>query len=436
MADSQKAPSGAYVWWVVFVLTVTQAMAFVDRQVLALLVEPIRRELHADDTLMGLLYGLSFALFYVIVAIPLAWLADRSNRRNILAASLGIWSLMTALCGLAGSFGQLFAARVGVGAGEAGLSPSAQSILADYFPNHRLATALGVFSMGVSIGGGLALLAGGLILQAAPQIAALLPFGPLSPWRVVMIVVGAPGVILALLFLTVREPPRHFHPPPMAMRDVFAHVGARKPLYLGLIGALAMIVFVAQSSSAWIPAFFERRFGWEGPKIGPLYGPLILICGGSGALAGGLIASALKRRGVARANLKASLGGFLLVTPLAIAFPLMPTPWAALAVIGAMVFCAGLPSGGGYATLQEITPPRMRAQMTALNGLMVNLIGAGLGPLSVGWLTDHTFADPAKINLSIALVALIACPIAICFYLLALSSLADDQGAVASTSAV
>lgn len=421
MAETREEPSGAYAWWVVFVLTVTQAMAFVDRQVLALLVEPIKRELHASDTVMGLLYGLSFALFYVIVAIPLAWLADRSNRRNILAASLGLWSLMTALCGLAANFAQLFAARVGVGAGEAGLSPSAQSILADYFPNHRLPTALGVFSMGVSMGGGLALLAGGLILQAAPQIAAFLPFGPLSPWRVVMIVVGAPGLILALLFFTVREPPRHAQSPPLPIRDVLAHIAAHRWLYLGLIGALSMIVFTAQSSGAWIPAFLDRRFGWEGPRVGAVYGPITLLCGGAGALSGGLLASALKRRGVAQANLKASLTGFLLVTPLAIAFPLMPTAESALAVIGAMVFCAGLPSGGGYATLQEITPPRMRAQVTALNGLMVNLIGAGIGPLIVGALTDHVFHDAQAIHWAITAAAAVACPTAIGFYLLALS---------------
>ena len=417
-------PSAAYAWYVVVVLTLTQALAFVDRQVLALLVEPIKRELGVSDTMMGLLYGLSFAFFYVIVALPIARLADRWNRRNIIGLAVSLWSLATACCGVALGFPQLLAARLGVGAGEAGLSPSAQSMLADYFPRERLGAALGVFSTGVSLGGGLALIVGGALVHAAPAIGqALLPFWPgIQSWRIVMLAVGVAGLPVALLFLTVREPARRGDgaAQPMPLPDVLAYLGRHGWTYLGLIGALAMMIFVAQSSSAWIPALLTRRFGWDTPHIGAVYGPLVLICGGAGALIGGLFASLLRSRRIPRANLGASLAGFVLAAPLAVAFPLAADVHLALAMIGAMNFCAGLTFGGGYAALQELTPPRMRAQVTALNGLAVNLIGAGLGPLSVALVTDHVLHDPARLNLAIALVAALASPVTIVLFLIAM----------------
>lgn len=419
-----------YSWYVVGVLTLTQALAFVDRQVLALLVEPIKRDLHASDTVISLLYGLSFALFYVIVAIPIARLADRANRRNIVAVSLAVWSLMTAFCGLARDLPQLVAARLGVGAGEAGLSPSAQSLLADYFPDHRLPTALGVFSMGVSLGGGLALLAGGALLAAAPGLAAALGLPGLSPWRLVMVGVGLPGLLVALLFLTVREPERGAgQREAVSGQALLAWLWGNRWTYLGLIGALSLIVFVSNAASAWIPALFERRFGWTGPEVGARYGPIVLVCGAAGALTGGLLASALRRRGVAGANLKASLAGFLVAAPLAVAFPLAPDPWIALTLIGLMVFCGGIPSGGGYAALQEATPARLRAQVTALNGLAVNLVGAGLGPLAVALMTDRLFHDPGRLPWALSLTELLAAPLAVAAYGLAIRMSAKTRTA-------
>lgn len=415
-------PSPAYAWWVVVVLTLTQALAFVDRQVLALLVEPIKRDLHVSDTQISLLYGLSFALFYVIVALPIARLADSSNRRNIVAGSVSVWSVMTGLCGLAGGFPQLVAARLGVGAGEAGLSPAAQSMMADYFPKERLSAALGLFSMGISLGGGLALIGGGALIAEAPRIAHWLsPDHPLPAWRIVMLAVGLPGLLVAALFATVREPARRGSgTAALPLKEVFAWLGRHRWTYLGLMGALAMMVFVGQAGSNWIPAFFERRFGWTGPQVGARYGPVVLVCGGAGFLVGGVIASWLRRGRAPRAYLQVGLAGFAVAAALAASFPMAPDPQTALVLIGAMGFFAGLPSGGGYAALQEITPARMRAQVTALNGLLVNLIGAGLGPLSVGLITDYALKDPAKIHLSLTFVAAVAGPITLAAFALAL----------------
>jgi MFS family permease len=434
-APVQPRQGGPYAWYVVMVLTLAQALSFVDRQVLALLVEPIKRDLHLSDTLIGLLYGLTFALFYAVVALPIAWLADRSNRRNIIAGSVAFWSLMTSLCGAASTFPQLAAARLGVGAGEAGLSPAAQSILADSFPRERLGAALGLFSTGVSLGGGLALIVGGALYAAAPEIGrTLFPFWPhMAPWRVVMMAVGAPGLIMALLFVTVREPARQGgRAEPMPFTEALAHVRSHGWAYLGMFAALSLMIFISNSASAWIPAFLERRFGWSAPQVGARLGPMVLVCGAAGAFAGGWIAVGLRRLGLARANLWASLAGFLIAAPLAVSYPLCGGAGLVLGLIGAMTFAQGLTFGGGYAALQEMTPPRLRARVTAVNGLAVNVIGAGLGPLAVALVTDRVLADPHRIHLAMSWVAAGATPVVIGAFALALRGHAAASRAVSA----
>jgi MFS family permease len=186
------------------------------------------------------------------------------------------------------------------------------------------------------------------------------------------------------------------------------------------MGALSCMVFVNFAATAWTPAFFARRFGWDGARLGGPYGVLLLFCGGAGALCGGMLTSFLRRRGVGRANLKAALAGFLLAAPLAIGFPFAPDPYVALAIVAALSFATLLPFGGGYAALQDVTPPRMRSQFAAFNLLAVNLGGASLGPLVVGLLTDQLFHDPARVGQSIALTALIGSPLAVAGFLLAM----------------
>lgn len=423
---NRESSYGAYAWYVAFILTFANSFAFVDRQVLALLVEPIKRDLAVSDTVMSLLYGFSFALFYVLIGVPMARLADRSNRRNIIAASIIVWSAMTVLCGMARSVGVLFLARVGVGAGEAGLTPSAQSILADYFPRDRLPAALGIFSMGIYIGGGMALIVGGLVIQALGRMGPIiLPLvGQIQPWQATFLIVGAPGLVLGLFAMTIREPQRRgtVGPPrSLPLAEMWRHVRASLGSYIGIIIGLSLMILVGQGSAAWIPTFFERRFGWGPAEIGFQYGLVVFFCGTAGTLSGGFIASMLRRRGHDRANLLAATFGFAILIPLTVAFPLMPTAHMALVAIGFMVFFAGFPFGGGYAALQEITPNRMRAQIAAAYMLGVNLIGAGLGPMAIALATDHLFRDPLALHKSLSLVAAVGSPLAMLFIALALA---------------
>jgi MFS family permease len=381
---------------------------------------------------MSLLYGLSFTLFYVVVGIPVARLADRSNRRNIIALSVLFWSVMTALCGLARSFTELFAARVGVGAGEGGLSPSAYSILSDYFPKEKLPAAMGVYQMGIYFGGAAALLIGGLLATAIPPagMVSLPLLGPIKGWQVIFLALGLPGLLLSALLFTMREPIRQGTVSDAAaipLPRFFEHVGQHKRAYFGIALGFALMVFVGNGTGAWIPAFFERKYGWTTAEIGASYGLVVFFCGTTGALVGGFFASWLRRRGLDRANLYAALIGFSVLIPVTVGFPLMPTPQLALVFIGAMNFFAGFNFGGGLATLQELTPNRMRALVSAGYLLTINLIGAALGPTAVALITDYWFGDPQRLPEAISVTCAIASPLSVVALLFGMSGYAAAQ---------
>jgi MFS family permease len=407
-------------------------LAFVDRQALALLVQPIKEDLQVSDTAMSLLYGLSFTLFYVAVGIPVARLADRSNRRNIIAGAVFVWSGMTALCGFAKTFPLLFAARVGVGAGEGGFSPAAYSLLSDYFPKNKLPAAMGVYQMGIYFGGACALLIGGLISTVVPpgQDVILPIVGALKGWHVVFLILGIPGLLLSALVLTVREPARQgvvAQQVKVPLAEFFAHIGQRKRAYFGITLGFALMIFVGNGTGAWIPAFLERKFGWSTADIGASYGLIVFFCGTSGALAGGFFASWLRGRGHELGNLQTALIGFSVLIPVTIAFPLMPSAQLALVLIGIMNFFAGFNFGGGLAALQDLTPNRIRALLASIYLLMINLIGAALGPTAVALITDFWFGDPQRLPEAISLTCLIASPLSVVALLIGMRGYADAQ---------
>jgi MFS family permease len=402
-------------------LAAANTLAFVDRQALALLVQPIKEDLQASDTAMSLLYGLSFTVFYVLVGLPVARIADKANRRNIIAIAIFIWSVATALCGVARSFVTLFIARIGVGAGEGGLSPAAYSLLADYFPKERLPAAMAVYQMGIYIGGAMALLLGGLLASVVPPTSiVMLPLlGAVKGWHLIFLALGAPGIILAFCMLLVREPTRlgavegTVAQSSPTLSELMTHMGRHWQAYFGISSGFALMILVGNATSAWIPAFLERKFGLTTAQIGAQYGLITAICGVSGTLAGGFIAAALRRRGYERANFWTAMFGFVSLIPITISFPQASTATLSLALIGAMNFLAGFNFGGGLAALQEITPNRMRASVSAGYMLMVNLIGAAGGPLAIALVTDFWYQDPAQLPNAISIVCAIASPLSV-----------------------
>ncbi|WEK46522.1 MAG: MFS transporter [Candidatus Andeanibacterium colombiense] len=393
-------------------LTITFMFNFLDRQVLALLVTPIKRDLHLSDTQVGLLMGFAFVAFYAIAGIPLSRLIDRGSRKWILGLGLGFWSLMTIACGLAQNFVQLVLARVGLGVGESCNTPATYSLVADLYPRERLSRAISVINLGNVGGQGLALLLGGtLILGLAHAPTGEWPLvGGLKPWQLTFLILGLPGVVWALVMLvTLPEPQRHreigreYEAP--ALRDVARFAARWRWLYLALVLGITIKAMLSFGASIWGPSLFERQFGWATGKPGLYLGLVSLAVMPFGLLAGGWLADLLQARGRDDANAIVLLWSTVLLTPFAILFPLMPSAPLALAMQGASLFFGAMGTGPGNAAIQVITPGRMRGTVTAFYVAAMNVIGNGLGPLSVAILTDRVFASEAMLGKSMAISA-------------------------------
>jgi len=411
-----------YAWYVVGVLMLAAVVSFIDRQILSLLIEPIRRDLKISDTQVSLLAGLAFSLFYTVVGIPIARLADSSNRRNIIAVGILVWSVMTAFCGLARNFPQLFIARVGVGVGEAALSPPAFSMIADYFPREKLGRAVAVFSLGVYMGVGLALIIGGAVVNmlSGPERLVLPIIGEVFAWQVAFLVVGFPGLLVVTLMMSVKEPRRRGGDdgkPAQAMpiKEVVAFLRRnQRTLVCHFIG-FSLIGLVGVGFLVWVPTFFIRSFGWTAGDSGLAYGTIILVFATAGVYAGGALADYLSARGHGDATLRAGVYAALLSVPFCIATPLMPTAELALASLAATSFTLAMPQALQAAALQVIAPANLRAQLTAIYYLVANFTAVGLGPTVVAVITDYIFVDPLALRYSLVIVGAVIAPISAVF---------------------
>lgn len=408
-------PNPSRAWATVFVLMAAYALAFVDRQILTLLVEPVRRDLNINDTQFSLLSGLAFTLFYTVMGLPFAWLADRSSRRNLIIASIGFWSLMTAACGMASSFLTLFLARIGVGVGEAGLSPAAYSMIADNFPPARRARPLGVYAIGSICGVGLALIIGGAVIQwamTAPPVSLPL-LGELKSWQLAFLIVSVPGPILMLAMLPLREPKRQ----EKALADgetrpsFVAFLRRRwQPFALLSLGYSLIGVSVA-AYLTWTPAFMARRFGWEMSQVGAAYGTVLLIFGTGGILVGGWWSDRMAARGAPDAVLRAAMAGAALALPFALGAPFAPNGTLAMSMIAAMSFAFGLTQGLPAPSLQAIAPNRLRARVMALYLLIGNIVAFTVGPTGVALISDYWLKDSARIGVAVAIMSAVVVPL-------------------------
>lgn len=420
--DAEPWPDPRQAWVVVVILCIAYAISFIDRQVINLLTEELKRDLGVSDLQIGMLQGLAFGVFYTVMGMPLGRLSDSMNRRNVIIAGAFVWSVMTALSGIARSFSHLFLARIGVGVGEAALTPAAMSIISDYFPPDRRALPLSVYVTGTSLGGGLALLIGGWVVT---YVTALGPvewplLGRVAPWQAVFLSVGLPSLLLVPLLATIREPLRrglmgagHGAGKRLPLRAGVAFIWQRRGVYLSHNLGLAAVSVFTYGVSAWTPALFIRRFGWSAADVGLAYGIITLVCGMGGVLTGGWVANRLRAAGHRDANWKVMATGVFILVPTAILAPLAPTPAIALLLYLPLTFFSTFPYGVGAAALQEVTPNQLRAQVSALYLFALGLLGLGLGPTGVGAFTDHVFGDPLAVGRSMALLSALVGPVAI-----------------------
>ncbi|MFV0276640.1 MAG: spinster family MFS transporter [Parahaliea sp.] len=418
-APAQSNRVGWYPWYVVLVLMLAQTFSFVDRMIMGLLVGPVRETFGISDTQYSLLAGLAFAVFYAIMGLPLARIADRSSRRVLISIGITVWSLMTALCGLAQSFWGLFLARVGVGVGEASLGPAAYSMITDYFPKGVLARALSLFTMGVAIGSGLAYMIGAKVVAYVESLGQLhMPLlGEVQGWQATFLVVGLPGVLVAaLMLLTVREPARRGSIAGAAeipVRQVVAYLVQRKRAYFSHIIGTSIYIMVVFSLNVWGPTYLMRSFGYSPSEAGWITGLAMIIGGTAGLLGGGALADLLYSRGRRDAYAQVMMVSALCMLPFVIALGFVDSAPLAITCLSVALFLSAMQGGIAGGVIQLMTPNQMRGQAVALYFLFANLLGLGLGPTVVAAATDYIFRDDAAIGQSIALVAAVMVPLAV-----------------------
>lgn len=407
-----------YRWYVVVFLLFAATISYVDRQILALMIGPVKRDLGISDTQVGFLIGLAFTLFYSAMTLPMAWFADRRSRRAVIGAGIFSWSLMTALSGFARNYFELFLARMGVGIGEATLSPAAYSLLADYFPKERLPFAVGVFAAAPFVGIGLANILGGSLVQyleGIPPVDAGI-FGTLRSWQLTFFAVGVPGILLAALALTIREPARKGSLAGAGEGASWAEVGRfileRRRFFALHFGGFLFLALHGWMLFAWIVEFFIRVHGLERGDIGVAYGLIAFGAGIGGSIFAGRLATGMLGRGSPDATLRLVVVCALAMWPLSIAMPLVPSATLAMLILVPVTFFMAWPPGLGVAALQAITPNEIRGRVIAIYLVVASFVAVTLGPLVGGFLNDAVFTGQGGIGYSIATLAAINYPAA------------------------
>jgi MFS family permease len=403
-------------WYLVFTLLLFYIFSFIDRQIISLMVEPIKRDLQVTDTQIGWLQGFAFAIFYTFFGIPIGRLADRVNRKGIIAAGVVIWSLMATLCGLARNFAQLFLARIGVGVGEAALSPAAYSMITDAFPREKLGRAFSVYNMGISIGAGTALLVGGLVVAAVSgegRTFSLPLLGEVRAWQFVFIATGAPGLILPLLLLTVRDPERRgllrtagsdTAPKTLPLVEVISFMLKNGHFYSLHFVAMAMMAMLGYAVGAWLPTVMARTYGIPAGTVGQVLGASTITINTIGIFVAGRICDRLTSQGRTDAPIWVCFGVAVAVVVTSSLPAFMPT-----ATLGLAMMClAGFPFHGyvamGPMAVNAVTPNQMRAQVSAVYLFTVNFIGLGFGPALVPMISDYILHDPMQIRWGLLVV--------------------------------
>ena len=400
MQVSQQRSSYRYV--VVSFLAIVYTFNFMDRQIMSILQEPIRREMGLSDTQLGMLTGLTFALFYTTCGLPVAWLSDRYRRVSLMAAACGIWSLFTAGCGLASNFTQLALSRVMVGAGEAGGSPPSYSLISDYFPPEERGTGLAIYSLGVPVGSALGVAAGGWVAAH---------YG----WRTAFVAVGLPGIVLALMMLiVVREPQRGgldpvragalAHEPPQGIRAGLTTFFQNRTMALTALSS-GLSAFVGYAMLSWNPPFLERVKGMSLTEVAAWYGLVLGVTGFIGTFAAGWLVDRLGRND-RRWYAWVPAIAFTLTLPALAGLIWAPTWQIALAFLAIPALLNNMYLAPALAVVQNAAPPSQRALAGATLLFILNLIGLGGGPLYVGRISDMAKAHGIHQSLVIGYEAL------------------------------
>jgi predicted MFS family arabinose efflux permease len=414
-----------YEWYVVGVCMVGYIFSFVDRQVVALMIDPIKHDLHLTETEFSLINGFAFSLFFAFVGLPIAYLADRFNRSRVIALGVTLWSLATAACGLSQTFVHMFVSRMVVGVGEAALTPAAHSMLADYFPREKLGRAVGTYAIGSFIGAGIAFLIGGYIialLRGVPSVA-LPVIGAVHAWQVTFFIVGLPGLLLALLVvLTVRNPVRqglatdsYGNVAKVSIPNVLRFIARHRKTFLCHFSGYTFYAMSLFCLMNWTPAFYMRHFGMTPVQAAYALGVIMLTTNTLGVLAGGTFTDWLLHIGYQDAPMRAGMIGALCMLVPAVAFTQVASRELSFALLVVAMFFASFPMPISTAAMQILSPNQMRAQVGAIFLVFNSLVGLGAGMVIVAVMTDKLFKSPLAVGNSMSIEICVASLLAASF---------------------
>ncbi len=414
--SAQPWPAPKTAWRTLWILSLVLGLSQVDRNILSLLLQPIKDDLKFTDAQMGLLIGLAFSIIYLFLSFPLSRLSDRGNRRTMVALGVAVWSLATAACGLTRSFWPMFAARAGVGAGESVNAPATYSLLADSFPRDKLPRAMAVLNVGFVGGTAISLILGGLVIAALVNVHVVLPvFGAVHTWQLVFFAVGLPGLLVSLLMLTVTEPARRgvgaSGPSTAApVSEGFRYLWRNRRFWGCMFASMFFTGVIIYGTTNFRAAFFARTYHWSGPRYGIVAGLASLLVSPFALVAGTWLCERWNRKHH-DGNMRVGVFANAIGVPFTVAAPLMPAAWMSIAcsaTAAGLVLMAAPPM---VAAMQSITPSGVRAQVNSLYILMFSSITGFVGPAFIGWLTDLQH-DQTKLGYVMAVSSAVLLPLA------------------------
>jgi MFS family permease len=426
-------PPPAVGWYATILLAFLYWLSILDRQIIALLVDPIKRDLGISDVQFGMLHGIGFLISFTLFGFIFGALADRVDRRRLIYIGMTVWSLASAICGVAQNFWHLLLARAGLGAGEAALSPAATSMITDLFPREKLTTAMSVYSIGATVGSGTALMVGGAIVYYATMLGdVVLPvLGHVSTWQVVFLMVSVPGLAIAFLVFTIPEPVRRGRSGTLqqkkswisAYTDLFRFIRSQPRFFLCHYVGFTFATAALTGCSGWYPVHMVRNFGWDESRVGVTLGMILMAAGIIGKLTTGWVVDAMYKRGYRDAQMRWYAGCLLVATPFAIIAALNANPWVFLAGIGMFQILATSMPACALTALNLVTPNEMRGTGVTVFTTIVALLGTSTGSVLVPLLSRHVYGSEAAIGPGIATLIGVSAPIGAVILMLGLQAM-------------
>ena len=429
MLDSEKInyPSRRVGYSAVAVMTLAQVFAFIDRQIPAMLVEPIKQDFNLNDSQIALLGGAAFSIFYAIMALPIGYAVDRYKRVNVLGTGIFVWSLMTTLAGLANSFGRLFGARIGVAVGEAVMAPVSVSLVSDYFPQNKQGKPMGVITAGVYLGIGATLIGGGYLIDYLTDIGGItIPgIGYFKPWQATFLLVGIPGILISIAAFMLHEPKRLGL---SKMQDnlkpinIFSHLKTNKTTLFPMFGGLIFMALIFYSFTFWAPSMMVRTYGLSLTEVGFTLGIITIIASILGTISSGTVVDYLRSRGHSDAPIRTGMYACIFATPAICLAPIVDSLFLTWALIGIYLFFISSFAPIGLLAVSGISGNEVKGQMAAVHAFLMMAFGLSLGPQITAFFTDFVLMDESKLGYAMALTGALVLPVAAIFFIISSSS--------------